>query len=205
MPRAYPNYPYTEPETPGYTDGEIHSIIDDLLAQNPQMSLNDGGPLDSLCRALNVDVEYSDKPNEILLDVPLDRRAVIWLPKNGKPRHDRLATACGIGHWLLHVPHTRDAQPGKGIQALYAGKDDIVQEARRFAFALLMPADKFRSLWYEGRAQLCAETLNVPTQAVYDRAKWLTLTHAEEFAPPPASAPEEPSRPSGRITVGRRI
>lgn len=205
MPRAYPNYPYTEPDSPGFSDEEINAVIADLMAQDLRLSLNSGGPLDGLCLALNVDVEYSDKPNEVLLDVPLNRRAVIWLPKNGKPRHDRLATACGIGHWLLHVPHTRTTQPGKGIQALYDGaKPEVAQEARRFAFALLMPSDKFKSLWYEGRAQLCAETLNVPTQAVYDRAKWLALTQADDFAPP-APTEDKPTEPSYRASVGRRL
>ncbi|WP_299928202.1 ImmA/IrrE family metallo-endopeptidase [uncultured Pelagimonas sp.] len=178
MPRKYPNYPYIEPLTCGKTDDQILAIVDKLLVQNPQLSLQDGGPLDSLCRALEVDVEYSDLPNDILLDVPADRNAVIFLAKNSKTRHDRLATATGLGHWLLHVPPTRKAHPDVGIQALYDPTDpEAFNEARRFAFALLMPEAAFKSLWYEGGGQLTAETLNVPTQSVYDRAKTLELSN----------------------------
>ncbi|CUH75366.1 ImmA/IrrE family metallo-endopeptidase [Tropicibacter naphthalenivorans] len=207
MPRAYPSYPYVEPESPGLTDEDIENVIKDFLSQNPTLSPIYGGPLDGVCRALNVDVEYSDKPNEILLEVPLDRKAVIWLPKNGKPRHDRLATGIGIGHWLLHVLYTRDLHPDHGVQALYQPSNPAVQqEARRFAFALLMPKDKFTQLWYEGRAQLCAETLNVPTQAVYDRAKWLDLSAPpppEDDMPPPPEV-EQPTTGT-RPRVGRQI
>lgn len=176
MPRKYPSYPYIEPMVCGKSDEEIEAIVRKLLAQNPDLSVQDGGPMDALCRALEVDVEYSDVPNEILLDVPLDRNAVIFLPKNSKTRHDRLATATGLGHWLLHVPPTRKARPDVGIQALYNPTDTkAFDEARRFAFALLMPMEAFKSLWYEGGGQLTAETLNVPTQSVYDRAKILDL------------------------------
>ncbi|PYG34538.1 ImmA/IrrE family metallo-endopeptidase [Pelagimonas varians] len=177
MPRKYPTYPYIEPVTCGKSDEEIALIVRKLTAQNPELSMQDGGPLDSLCRALEVDVEYSDQPNEVLLDVPLARNAVIYLAKDAKTRHDRLATATGLGHWLLHVPPTRKAHPDFGIQALYAPTNpDAFQEARRFAFALLMPIEAFKSLWYEGGGQLTAETLNVPTQSVYDRAKTLELS-----------------------------
>lgn len=217
MPRAYPDYPYVEPVAAGLSQTEIVQVVDDMLSQNPTISLKDGGPLDKLCRALNVDVEYSDSPNEILLDVPLDRHAVIWLPKRGKTRQDRMTLATGIGHWLLHVAITRETHPRNGIQALYSPKDTkALREARLFAFALLMPEETFTTLWYEGRAQLTAETLNVPTQAVYDRAKWLDLAspadhaaheklqqevaeaaaaEAAEAAPPPEK-PDLPPRPS---------
>ena len=181
MPRAYPDYPYVDPLPADVTDADMQRAIDDMLSQNPSLSLRDGAPLDSLCRALNVDVEYSGTPNEILLDVPLDRKAVIWLPRNGKPRQDRMALATGIGHWILHVPLTRDVHPKAGIQALYAPRNPrAMAEAMRFAHLLLMPADAFISLWYEGRASLVADTLNVPTQAVYDRAKALMLTATTE-------------------------
>ena len=183
MPRAYPAYPYIEPIAANLSEAEIVQMVEDMLSQNPTISLNDGGPLDKLCRALNVDVEYSDAPNEILLDVPLQRHAVIWLPKRSKPRQDRMTLATGIGHWLLHVPITRESHPLNGIQALYSPTDTkALREARLFAFDLLMPKETFTNLWYEGRAQLIAETLNVPTQAVYDRARWLDLTSAADHA-----------------------
>ncbi|WP_425100391.1 ImmA/IrrE family metallo-endopeptidase [Tropicibacter sp. S64] len=184
MPRAYPRYPYIEPIAADMTEEEIVQTIDDMMSQNPGLTLRDGGPLDKLCRALNVDVEYSESPNEILLDVPLDRHPVIWLPKLGKTRQDRMTLATGLGHWLLHIPKTRELHPGVGIQALYHPTDGkALREARIFAFDLLMPADTFKTLWYDGKAQLVAETLNVPTQAVYDRAKWLDLTKAAETMP----------------------
>ncbi|WP_212537390.1 ImmA/IrrE family metallo-endopeptidase [Thetidibacter halocola] len=177
MPKAYPAYPYVEPVAVDPSEDEIERLIRDMLSQSPAISLRDGGTLDPLCRALNVDVEYAAPPNEILLDVPLDGRAVIWLPRNGRPRHDRLMLAMGLGHWMLHVPNTRQLHPKAGVQALYKpASPRAMTEARRFAYQLLMPQSAFISLWYEGRAMLTAETLNVPTQAVYDRAKDLMLT-----------------------------
>lgn len=177
MPRSYPNYPYFEPVASGKTDAQISGIVDKLREQNPTLVMNDGGSLDRLCRAMDVDVEYSKKPCEILLDVPRDRTAVIYLEMNSKMRQDRLATATGIGYWLLHVPPTRKAHPDCGIQALYGSTGTAAyREALTFAYALLMPSDAFKSLWYEGGGALVAETLNVPTQSVYNRAKTLDLS-----------------------------
>lgn len=176
MPPRYPSYPYVEPLATGASDEEIEDTIFDMMSQNPGVTVKDGGPLDPLCRALVVDIEYSGPPHEILLDVPLDRKAVIYLPKKGKPRQDRFMAAMGVGHWILHVPVTREAHPGCGIQALHSPtKRDALREARRFACALLMPREEFLTLWYEGHAKLVADTLNVPTQMVYDRATVLDL------------------------------
>ncbi len=176
MPSRYPSYPYVEPVAAKVSQEEIDEIIIDLMSQNPQLTLKEGGPLDPLARALNVDIEYSSPPHEMMLDVPLDKRAVIWLPKNGRMKHDRVAAAIGIGHWILHVPLTREVHPGCGVQALHKPRDLTAQdEARRFAYALLMPGDVFRGLWYEGRVQAVAEGLNVPTQIVYERAAILDL------------------------------
>ncbi|MGP6088128.1 ImmA/IrrE family metallo-endopeptidase [Antarctobacter jejuensis] len=176
MPPRYPSYPYVEPLACGQSDAEIDDTIADMISQTPGLTVKDGGPPDVLCRALNVDIEYSGPPHEILLDVPLDRKAVIYLPKRGKPRQDRFMAAMGIGHWILHVPPTREAHPGCGIQVLHAPTDrGAMREARRFARALLMPKEEFCTLWYEGHAVLVAETLNVPTQQVYERASTLDL------------------------------
>jgi hypothetical protein len=176
MPPKYPNYPYVEPVATGVNDDEIEETIVDMMSQNPGLTLRDGGPLDPLCRALNVDIEYSGPPHQILLDVPLGRKAVIYLPKKGKPRQDRFVAAMGVGHWILQIPTTREANPGCGIQALHLPMDrTALKEARRFACALLMPPEEFCSLWYEGRANLVADTLNVPTQVVYERAATLDL------------------------------
>ncbi|WP_425071889.1 ImmA/IrrE family metallo-endopeptidase [Sagittula sp. S175] len=179
MPARYPSYPYVEPVAAKVTQDEIDSTIADLLANNPGVCLRQG-PLDGLCRALNVDIEYSTPPHEMMLDVPLEKRAVIWLPKNGRPKHDRIAAAIGIGHWIMHVPVTREKHPGCGIQALHRPTDMAAQkEARRFAYALLLPADDFKNLWYEGRGGAVADVLNVPTQVVYERASMLDLTQPD--------------------------
>ncbi|MFW2588912.1 ImmA/IrrE family metallo-endopeptidase [Sagittula sp. SSi028] len=176
MPPRYPDYPYVEPMAVNATEDEIENVLADLLANNPGVQLRDG-PLDRVCQSLNVDLEYSLPPHEILLDVPLNRRAVIWLPKNGRPKHDRVAAAIGIGHWILHVPYTREKHPGCGIQALqHPSSKEALQEAKRFALALLMPENDFKALWYEGRARAVADELNVPTQTVYERAAMLDLT-----------------------------
>lgn len=176
MPPKYPCYAYVEPQATGVSDAEIEEIIDDMISQSPGVTLPHGEPMDPICRALNVDLEYSGPPHEILLDVPLDRKACIWLPKKGKPRQDRFMAAMGVGHWILHVPTTREACPGCGIQALHLPADRTAQkEAMRFARILLMPREAFCSLWYEGRANLVADTLNVPTQVVYERATMLDI------------------------------
>ncbi|MBV7396214.1 ImmA/IrrE family metallo-endopeptidase [Mameliella sediminis] len=176
MPPRYPSYPYVEPLATGVSDVEIEDVINDMIAQSPGLSLPHGESLDPICRALNVDLEYSGPPHEILLDVPLNRKACIWLPKRGKPRQDRFMAAMGVGHWILHVPSTREAHPRCGIQALHQPASRAAQrEAVRFARILLMPRDEFCSLWYEGRANLVADTLNVPTQVVYERATMLDL------------------------------
>lgn len=179
MPRKYPNYPYAEVIACDFDDDQIEETVDDLLSQTGAVNVSDDKPLDGLCRALNVDVEYSPPPYELVLDVPLDRKAVIWLPRNGKLRHDRMATAIAIGHWILHAPCTREAFPGHGVQAVRNPTDPkALIEARHFAFTLLMPEAQFCSLWYEGKASLVAETLCVPTQSAYERAKMLDL-HAD--------------------------
>jgi hypothetical protein len=181
MPCRYPSYPYVEPIVAGLSQAEIDEVIADLLSQNPHISVKGGGPLDPLARALNVDIEYSPPPHEIMLDVPLERRSVIWLPRNGRPKQDRVATAIGIGHWILQVPITREAHPGCGVQALHTPTDRAAQdEARRFACSLLMPEDVFRGFWYEGRAQAVADGLNVPVQTVYERAATLDLALGED-------------------------
>ncbi|MBV6634906.1 MAG: ImmA/IrrE family metallo-endopeptidase [Mameliella sp.] len=176
MPSRYPSYAYVEPMATGVIDAEIEDLINDMMSQTPGLTLRDGGPLDPLCRALNVDLEYSGPPHEILLDVPLDRKACIWLPRKSKPRQDRFIAAMGVGHWLMHVPTTREAHPRCGIQALHRPANRAAQkEAMRFARMLLMPREEFCSLWYEGRANLVADTLNVPTQVVYERAAMLDI------------------------------
>lgn len=179
MPARYPSYPYVEPVAVKPSQEEIDAIVSDLLANNPGVCLREG-PLDGLCRALNVDIEYSTPPHEMMLDVPLNKRAVIWLPRNGRPKHDRIAAAIGIGHWIMHVPTTREKHPGCGIQALHHPTDLAAQkEARRFAYALLMPEEDFKTIWYEGRASAVADELNVPTQVVYERASMLDLSEQE--------------------------
>ncbi|MCT4556628.1 MAG: ImmA/IrrE family metallo-endopeptidase [Pelagimonas sp.] len=181
MPRKHPSYPYVEVSACHVTDHEIEETIRDMLSQHPGVTVRDGGPLDPVCRAVNVDLEYSDIPNEVLLEVPLDRGPVIWLPRNAKPRHDRLAAATGIGHWILHIPEDRAKHPNFGIQALYEPSNpEAHSEARRFALALLMPEDVFESLWYEGKAHLVANTLNVPTASAYERARMLGMDRESE-------------------------
>ncbi|GAA4217834.1 ImmA/IrrE family metallo-endopeptidase [Sagittula sp. NFXS13] len=179
MPAPYPSYPYVEPTAVNATQDEIDAVVADLLENNPNACLREG-PLDALCRALNVDIEYSIPPHDLILDVPLNSRAVIWLPKNGRPRHDRIAAAIGVGHWIMHVPTTREKHAGCGIQALYSPTDPAARkEARLFAYALLMPEEDFKNLWYEGRSAVVADVLNVPTQIVYERASMLDLTQPD--------------------------
>lgn len=192
MPPRHPPYPYVEPVLVNPSQDDIDATIEDFLSQNPGLDIQEGGPLDSVCRALNVDVEYSYEPNEILLDVPLDKKPVFWLPRNSKTKQDRVTLATGIGIWLMHVPPTREAHPKCGIQALYKpSAPALMQEALRFAYSLLMPALAFKSLWYEGGGKHTAEALNVPTRLVYERAKTLVLDDEHTPIAPKRDDPED--------------
>ena len=176
MPKKYPDYPYREPAPAGLTDPQIVAIIDDLMTQNPWAQALDGGPLDALCRALTIDLEYSGFPNEVLMDVPRYGKPVVWLDRNSKTRYDRFAVAIALGHWVMDVLPHRDPKPDYGIQALYDPSEPLARsEARKFAFELLMPSAQFQELWHAGRAQMVSDRYNLPTQLVYDRAKMLML------------------------------
>lgn len=181
MPKKYPDYPYREPEPAGHSDPQIIAIIDDLMTQNPWAQVLDGGPLDALCRALTIDLEYSGAPNEVLMDVPRGGRPVIWLDRNSKTRYDRFTVAIALGHWVMHVLPLREPKPDYGIQALYSpSRPEARQEATQFAFDLLLPSAEFQDLWHSGRAQLVSDRFNLPTKLVYDRAKMLMLEDHED-------------------------
>lgn len=176
MPKRYPDYPYIEPICSQLTEERIVSIVADLISSDPWARAMDGGPLDPICRSLSIDLEYSDSPNEVLLDVPREGRPVIWLARNGKTRYDRFTVAIALGHWVLHVAPRRKPEPDHGIQALYEPTEPRARnEAERFAFELLLPAPVFREMWQGGRAQTISEKVNLPTQLIYDRAKLLML------------------------------
>ncbi|KUF12679.1 ImmA/IrrE family metallo-endopeptidase [Pseudoponticoccus marisrubri] len=178
MPRKYPDYPYVEMVAAGLPAAQIDAAAMALRRRFPEIALDRGDPLDPLCRALGVDLDYAGPPHEIVLDVPAEGRPVLYLPRLGRTRQDRVDAAMGIGHWILHVPPTRLAHPGAGMQALVEPTDPaLLDEARRFALALLMPEPVFWELWYEGRAGAVAETLNVPTQFAYERAATLDVGH----------------------------
>lgn len=176
MPKKYPDYPYLEPVPSGLGDLQIVAIVEDLLARPTWAQAMNGGPLDPLCRELEIDLEYSGIPNEVLLDVPRRGRPVIWLARNSKTRYDRFTVATALGHWVLHVAPNREPEPEHGIQALYEPTEPTARkEAVRFAFELLLPAPVFREMWHGGRAQTISEKVNLPTHLIYDRAKLLML------------------------------
>lgn len=174
MPAKRPPYPYVELQiATGNPPSEIERLAD---RDADAWGYRSGKSLDEVCKNAGVDIEYSNKPNDILFEVPLDARPVIWLPRNGRKRDDRVIVATALGHWAMHVDAARAANPGCGIQALYEPADKAAQEeANVFALAFLMPSQEFVSSWCAGKSQAASDRFDVPTKAAYLRAKVLEL------------------------------
>lgn len=173
MPAKHPSYPYVEPDAAGQAPLDIE-ILADRFAQ--EWGYRDGHSLDEVCTAAGVDIEYSHRPNEIMLEVPLDGPPVIWLPRPSRTRDDRVIVATALGHWTLQVAKTRKAKPGCGIQALYKPEAQKARdEANIFGLMFLMPTDAFIAAWEQGRSQAASERFDVPTQVAYLRANSLDL------------------------------
>ncbi len=173
MPAKRLSYPYVEPGAAHQTRVEIE-VLADKYAHD--WGYRGGEPLDAVCKSAGVDIEYSHRPNEIMLDVPLKKRPVIWLPRTGRKRDDRVIVATALGHWAIHVEETRKANPGCGIQALYEpDSDEALEQARAFGMAFLMPTDEFVDCWGQGRSQAASDRFDVPTKIAYLRAKTLEL------------------------------
>ncbi len=138
-----------------------------------------GKTLDETCKIAGLDIEYSHYPNEILMEAPLEERPVIWLPRKGRKRDDRVLVATALGHWSLHVDVTRAAHPSCGVQALYETEtEDARKQATAFGLAFLMPKDSFVDAWSQGRSQAAADRFDVPTKFAYLRAESLELGEA---------------------------
>ncbi len=173
MPAKRPSYPYVEPVASRVTPLEIEVLAD---RNANEWGYRDGKSLDEVCKAAGVDVEYSHHPNEIMLDTPLEGRAVIWLPRTGRKREDRVTIATALGHWSLHIERSREAHPGCGIQALYEPEsEEALKEATAYGIAFLMPKDEFVDAWYAGRSQAASDRFDVPTTIAYRRAESLEL------------------------------
>jgi hypothetical protein len=176
MPARRLPYPYVEPDPARQTRLEIEVIADRYAHE---WGYRSGKSMDEVCKAAGVDIEYSHRPNEIMLDVPLDARPIIWLPRTGRKRDDRVIVATARGHWAMHVDKTKKANPGCGIQALYQpDSPDALEEARVFGLAFLMPTEEFVVSWSEGRSQAVSDRFDVPTTVAYMRAKSLELGDA---------------------------
>ncbi|WP_341365833.1 ImmA/IrrE family metallo-endopeptidase [Yoonia sp. BS5-3] len=173
MPAKRPSYPYVEPTAAGQTRADIERLAE-RVAQ--EWDYHGAQTLDEVCTAAGVDIEYSHRPNEIMLEMPLDARPIVWLPRPSRPRDDRVIVATALGHWALHAEVTRDAHPGCGVQALYQPQAQAARdEADIFALAFLMPVDLFIDLWDLGRSQATSDHFDVPTKVAYLRAKNLNL------------------------------
>ncbi|MFW5641180.1 MAG: ImmA/IrrE family metallo-endopeptidase [Roseicyclus sp.] len=173
MPPKHPSYPYVEPEAARISGSDIEALAD---RHARDWGFREGKSLDEVCRNAGVDIEYSHYPNEILLDVALEAQPVIWLPRKGRKRDDRVTVATALGHWALHVDRTRKAHPGCGIQALYLpARPQALKEALAFGLAFLMPKEEFLDAWFSGRAQAASDRFDVPTKMAYLRAETLEL------------------------------
>ena len=173
MPTKRPSYPYVEPEASGKPDFETEMLAEKYALD---WGFRDEKSLDEVCKNAGVDIEYSHKPNEIMLEVPLGARPVIWLPRNGRKRDDRVIIATALGHWALHMEAACAANPGCGIQALYEPTSaDAQKEAHAFAMAFLMPSEEFTDSWCEGKSQAASDRFDVPTRVAYLRAQTLHL------------------------------
>ncbi|MEP2640426.1 ImmA/IrrE family metallo-endopeptidase [Roseobacter sp.] len=173
MPARRLSYPYVEPVAAHQTRLEIE-IVADRYAH--EWGYRDGKSLDEVCKIAGVDIEYSHRPNEIMLEISLEERPVIWLPRAGRKRDDRVIVSTALGHWAIHIEDTRKAHPGCGIQALYdPDSNEALEEARTFGMAFLMPTEEFVASWSEGRSQATSDRFDVPTKVAYLRAKNLNL------------------------------
>ncbi len=173
MPAKRPSYPYVEPETARLTRLDIEALAERYASE---WGYRDAKSLDEVCKAAGVDIEYSHYPNEIMLEVPLDERPVIWLPRKGRKRDDRIIVATALGHNALHVAETQKSHPGCGIQALYQpASAEAREQANMFGMALLMPKDEFAECWHSGRSQAASDRFDVPTKIAYLRAEKLDL------------------------------
>lgn len=177
MPAKRLPYPYVEPDTAHQTRLEI-DVLAERLAQ--EWGYRSEKSLDEVCKNAGVDIEYSHRPNEIMLEIPLEERPIIWLPRTGRKRDDRVIIATALGYWAIHVEETLKANPGCGIQALYEPETlEALEEAKTFAMTFLMPAKDFVDSWCEGRSQAASARFDVPTKVAYLRAKNLELGGAD--------------------------
>lgn len=173
MPAKRPSYPYVEPKAAGTLREDIEYLAERLAKE---WDYHGAQTLDEVCRVAGVDIEYSHRPNEILLEIPLDMRPIVWLPRPSRPRDDRVIVATALGHWTLHADVTREAHPGCGIQALYEPQAKAArEEADIFALSFLMPTDTFVEKWELGRSQMTSDHFDVPTKVAYLRAQNLEL------------------------------
>ncbi|MEM1362860.1 MAG: ImmA/IrrE family metallo-endopeptidase [Pseudomonadota bacterium] len=173
MPAKHPSYPYIEPDAALVTPLEIEVLAD---RNANDWGFRNGKSLDEVCKIAGVDIEYSHHPNEIMLEVSLECQPIIWLPRNGRKRDDRVTIATALGHWSLHVDNTRDANQGCGVQALYEPySDEALKEAVAYGMAFLMPKGEFVDAWYKGRSQEASDRFDVPTKITYLRAENLEL------------------------------
>ena len=173
MPARRPSYPYVEPVAAQLTSLEIE-VLADRYAND--WGYRNGKSFDEVCKTAGVDIEYSHNPNEIMLEIPLEDPPIIWLPRKGRKRDDRVTIAIALGHWALHADKTREAKPDCGIQALYEpGSKDALKEATAFGMAFLMPKSEFVDAWYAGRSQAVSDRFDVPTRFAYLRAEILEL------------------------------
>lgn len=173
MPARRPSYPFVEPETAGQDSLDIETLSDQCAHK---WGYRSGKSLDEVCLTAGVEIEYSHRPNEIMLEVPMKKTPVIWLPRPGRKRDDRMIIATALGHWALHLDETRTANPGCGVQALYEPSSNQARdEARAFGMAFLMPAEEFLVSWSEGQSRAVSDRFDVPTEFAYLRAKNLDL------------------------------
>ena len=176
MPAKRLPYPYVEPHAAQQTSVEIDLLAEQLAVDWGQ---RDEKSLDEVCKNAGVDIEYSRRPNEIMLEVPLEDQPVIWLPRSGRKRDDRVSISTALGHWALHIDAARKANPGCGVQALYEPDSEAaLEEAKAFGMAFLMPREEFTDAWSEGRSQAASSRFDVPTETAYLRASALGLGDA---------------------------
>lgn len=173
MPAKRFPHPYVEPEATGQAVLDIEVVAEQRASD---WGARDDKNLDEVCKNAGVDIEYSRKPNEIMLEVPLEGRPIIWLPRSGRKRDDRVIIATALGHWALHIENARNTHPGCGIQALYEPTTDGArEEAIAFGLAFLMPTEEFMECWSAGKSQAVSDRFDVPTRVTYLRANSLDL------------------------------
>ena len=127
-----------QPQPIGLSRKEIEEVAEHFAHQ---VGYQPGRPLDKIVQKLGGEIHVQDTSNDGQLVVNPDGSFKIFLsPFTGRSR-DRFTLAHELGHFVLHSESGK-----KPITVPRGASNKLETEANLFAAALLMPAEKFRSV-----------------------------------------------------------